>query len=139
AAGPPGPALRCPGVGEPPPAGETPRLEGCRPATEHGLPREAELGRLAIAERDPVKGGDVFVAREARGEPLEASFKADLADRDVHVVCGTIDGAVIGYAVVRRETLADGGRLGVLSDIFVEAEAREVGVGEALVDDVVDW
>ena len=114
-------------------------MEGCRPATDDDLPRLAELARLAIAELYPMKGGDVFVAREARGEPLEASFKADLADPDVHVVCGTIDGAVIGYAVVRRETLADGGRLGVLSDIFVEAEAREVGVGEALVDDVVDW
>ena len=27
----------------------------------------------------------------------------------------------------------------MLDDIFVEPEAREVGVGEAMVDDVVDW
>ncbi|HEX7275973.1 MAG TPA: GNAT family N-acetyltransferase [Acidimicrobiales bacterium] len=114
-------------------------MEGCRVATDDDLPRLAELARLAIAELTPMKGGDVFAAREARGEPIEASLKADLGDPDVRVLCGTLDGAVIGYAVVRLEGLGDGGRLGVLHDIFVELEAREVGVGEALVNDVVEW
>ena len=33
----------------------------------------------------------------------------------------------------------DGGVLGVLDDIYVEPEAREVGVGEALMDAVEAW
>ena len=114
-------------------------MEGCRPATEDDLPRLADLARLAIAELPPMKGGDVWAAREARGEPLDESLKPALVDPDTRVLCGTIDEAVIGYAVVRVEPLRDGGRLGVLDDIFVEPEAREVGVGEALVDDVIDW
>ncbi len=114
-------------------------MEGCRPATEDDLPRLAELARLAIAELLPMKGGDVFVAREARGEPLDESFKRALADPDTRVVCGTIDQAVIGYAVVHLDDLRDGGRIGVVDDIFVEPEAREVGVGEAMLDDVVTW
>jgi len=114
-------------------------MEGCRPAIEDDLPRLAELARLAIAELTPMKGGDVWAARDGRGEPLEASLKAALADPDTRVLCGTIDDAVIGYAVVRRERLRDGDRLGVLDDIFVEPEAREVGVGEALVNDVIAW
>ncbi len=114
-------------------------MEDCRPATEDDLPRLAELARLAIAELTPMKGGDVWADREARGEPLDENLKMALADPATRVLCGTIDGAVIGYAVVRIEPLRDGGRLGVLEDIFVEPEAREVGVGEALVDDVVDW
>ncbi len=107
-------------------------MEGCRPATDDDLPRLAELARLGIDELLPMKGGDVFVAREARGEPLEASLKAALADPDTRVLCGTIDDAVIGYAVARLEDLRDGGRMGVVDDIFVEIEAREVGVGEAM-------
>lgn len=114
-------------------------MEGCRAATDDDLPRLAELARLAVAELAPTKGGDVWAAREARGEPVEAGLKADLADPDCRVLCGTVDEAVIGYAVVRLERLRDGGRLGVLSDIFVEPGAREVGVGEAMVTSVIDW
>jgi GNAT superfamily N-acetyltransferase len=114
-------------------------VEGCRPATDGDLPRLAELARLAIAELSPMKGGDVWAAREARQEPLDESLKAALADPDTRVLCGTIDDAVIGYAVVHLDDLPHGGRVGVLDDIFVEQEAREVGVGEALVNDVIEW
>ena len=114
-------------------------MEGCRPATEEDLPRLADLARLAIDELHPMKGGDVWADRDARREPLDESLKHALADPDTRVLCGTIDDAVIGYAVVRIEPLPDGGRLGVLSDIFVEVDAREVGVGEAMIDDVTEW
>ncbi len=114
-------------------------MEGCRPATEDDLPRLAELARLAIAELTPMKGGDVWADREARWEPLDENLKMALVDPHTRVLCGTIDEAVIGYAVVRIEALRDGGRLGVLDDVFVEMQAREVGVGEAMVDDVVSW
>ena len=114
-------------------------MEACRPATEDDLPRLADLARLAIAELTPMKGGDVWADREARDEPLDENLKRALVDPDTRVLCGTIDGAVIGYAVVRIEPLRDGGRLGVLDDIFVEPGAREVGVGEALVNDVIAW
>jgi GNAT superfamily N-acetyltransferase len=114
-------------------------MEASRPATEDDLPRLAELARMAIAELAPMKGGDVWADREARGEPLDESLKRDLADPDTMVLCGTIDEAVIGYAVVRQDPLRDGGCIGVLEDLFVEPEARDVGVGEAMVDDVIAW
>jgi len=40
---------------------------------------------------------------------------------------------------VRIEGLRSGRPLGVLSDIYVEPDGREVGVGEVLVDAVVAW
>jgi GNAT superfamily N-acetyltransferase len=52
---------------------------------------------------------------------------------------GTIDGVVVGYAAAHHEQLADGSRLGVIDDLFVEPDARCVGVGEALMDRIVDW
>ncbi|MBV9411788.1 MAG: GNAT family N-acetyltransferase [Acidimicrobiia bacterium] len=114
-------------------------MEGVRPATEDDLPRLAELARAGIAELTPMKGGAVWAAREARPEPVEESLKASLADDQTRVVVGTIDDVPVGYAAVRIETLNDGSRLGIVDDIFVEEEARAVGVGEAMMGDLIAW
>jgi len=114
-------------------------VEGVRPATEDDLGRLSELARAAIAELTPTRGGAVWAAREARPEPVEDSLKASLADDATRVVVGTIDGVPVGYAAVRVEVLNDGSRLGVIDDIFVEEGAREVGVGEAMMGDLVAW
>ncbi len=114
-------------------------MEGVRPATEDDLGRLGELARAAIAELTPMKGGVVWAAREARTEPVEDSLKASLADDGTRVVVGTIDGVPIGYGAVHVEVLNDGSRLGVVDDIFVEEGAREVGVGEAMMGDLVAW
>src|SRR5437763_13969081 len=114
-------------------------MEGVRPATEGDLPRLGELARAAIAELTPMKGGAVWAAREARPEPVEDSLKASLADEHTRVVVGTIDDVPIGYAAVRVEVLNDGSRLGVVDDIFVEEGARAVGVGAAMMGELVAW
>jgi len=114
-------------------------VEGVRPATEDDLPRLAELARAGIAELTPMKGGVVWAAREARAEPVEESLKVSLADDATHLVVGTIDDVPVGYASVRLETLNDGSCLGVVDDIFVEEGAREVGVGEAMMGELIAW
>ncbi len=114
-------------------------MEGARPATPADLPRLAELARAAIEELAPTRGGAVWRAREARPEPLEDDLANALADPCVRLVAGTIDGVVVGYAAVRIEDLRDGTRLGVVDDIFVEEGARGVGLGEAMMNDLVAW
>src|SRR5438045_8628935 len=114
-------------------------MEGVRPATEDDLVRLAELTRAGIAELTPMKGGAVWAAREARPEPVEDSLKRALVDPETRTLVGTIDGFPVGYAVVHTEPLHDGTLLGVIDDIFVEEGARQVGVGEAMMADVVAW
>lgn len=114
-------------------------MEAVRPATAADLSRLAELAAAGIAELAPMKGGRVWSAREARQRPYADSIGADLADPHARVVVGTIDGTVMGYGVARVEVLADGSRLGVIDDLFVEEGARGVGVGEAMIDDLVAW
>ncbi len=114
-------------------------MEAARPATRDDIGRVAELARAAMAELEPTRGGSLFVAREARPEPLEDSFAADLRDPDAVVLAGTIDGTPIGYAAGRLEVVRDGRRLGVITDLFVEEGARGVGVGEALMAQLLDW
>jgi GNAT superfamily N-acetyltransferase len=114
-------------------------VEGVRPATDADLARLAELARAGIAELIPTRGGAVWAAREGRPEPVEESLRDDLAAPRSHVIVGTIDGFPVGYAVVRVEDLHDGSRLGVISDIFVEEDARGVSVGEMMMGDLVAW
>jgi GNAT superfamily N-acetyltransferase len=114
-------------------------LEATRPATAGDVPRLAELTAQAVAEQVDARGGRVWAAREARSVPADASLRAAIDDPAQLVVAGTIDGVVVGYAVARLDALRDGEALGVVDDIYVEEGARGVGVGEAMIDDVLDW
>jgi ribosomal protein S18 acetylase RimI-like enzyme len=112
-------------------------VEGTRPATPDDLPRIAELAELLRHELAPMKGGALWSAREARAEPFENAYGALLGHEDALVVVGTVDEAVVGFGVVSVEPLRTGERLGVISDLFVEPEARAVGVGEVMADALV--
>ena len=100
-----------------------------RPVTPDDEPRLRVLASEAIAEQADGRGGRIWSVREALREP----------DGETVRLVGTIDGVVVGYATVGTETLADGELLGVVTAIYVEAGAREVAVGEALLDDVIGW
>ena len=113
--------------------------EAARPASAADLPRIAELARAAIAELRPTKGGEVWARREARAEPVEQSLRADLDRQDTCMIAGTIDDVVVGYAVAVIERLSDGSLLARVTDLYAEPEAREVGVGEELLNAVIAW
>lgn len=114
-------------------------IEAARPATAADVPRLAELAAAAVAEQVDGRGGSVWSVREARAVPAAPSLAAEVEDPSVLVLAGMIDDAVVGYAAVRTETLRDGRTLGVITDVYVEPEARAVGVGERLLDAVVTW
>ena len=85
-----------------------------------------------------MRGGALWEVRESRSEPIAAMFGRLLDRQDAVVLVGTIDEVVVGYATLEFETLRDGGVLAVIGDLYVEPEARAVGVGEALATDLVD-
>lgn len=108
-----------------------------RPATAADLADLADLAQRAIAELTPHRGGELWRREAGRAVPVEESLTADLADRDVAIVAGCIDDVVVGYGVVRIVTLRDGSLLARVTDLFTQAEARAVGVGEAMMNDLV--
>lgn len=77
----------------------------------------------------------MLAAHRFRHQPQPVSLGTE---REL-VLAGTIDGAVVGYAMAHEEPLEDGGRVAVLTDVYVEPDARGVGVGAALLDAAVAW
>ena len=114
-------------------------MEAARPATEADLDHLVGLADRALAELAPTRGGGVFIAKEARAMPVLASFQEALEDADRSVWVGTVDDWPVGYAVGHIEALRNGETLGVIEDLFVEEEARDIGVGEALMGGLLTW
>ena len=110
-----------------------------RPAAGADLAALAELAAEAVGELTPERGGAGWRRQSARPVPTDLSLEADLEDEGSHVVAGTIDGTIVGYGVVRAEELLGGGLLGVISDLYTVPGARGVGVGEAVMDALIDW
>jgi len=108
-------------------------MEEWRPATPDDLPQIVELAPAMREELCAFRGGELFLTREAQPEPLDQSYRALLARDDTLVVVGTITDAVLGFGAVTVETLRTGQHLGVITELFVEPEARAVGVGEAMI------
>jgi len=113
--------------------------ESCRPVTAADLPRVAELAREAVEQLRPGRGGELWARQSARHEPFEDALVAELAAADHHLVVGTLDDIVMGYGVARVQELRDGGLLGVVSDLYTDPGCREVGIGELMMQALVDW
>jgi ribosomal protein S18 acetylase RimI-like enzyme len=111
--------------------------ETSRPATSADLPRIVELARDMRAELSAMRGGGLWAEREAWPEPLDDAYRSLLERDDAAVVVGAIDDAVVGFAGVVVETLRSGRTLGVITDLFVEEGARSVGLGDAMVIDLM--
>jgi GNAT superfamily N-acetyltransferase len=112
-------------------------VESARAATPSDIPVLAELARALRAEMREQRGGALWETREARAEPHAEAIAALLGRDDASVVVGTIDGAIVGFGIVEVENLRDGSRLGVIGDLYVEPEARAVGVGESIAAEIV--
>ncbi len=115
-------------------------METARTATLADLVDLTRLSRQAIAELGAQeRGGAVFAAREARPEPVDVGLVRALQDPDCAVVVGAVDEVAVGMASGRVEKLRDGRLLGVLDDLYVDPQARGVGVGEAMMNELLPW
>jgi GNAT superfamily N-acetyltransferase len=112
--------------------------EAVRAAAPEDLEGLVALVEAEIAELEASKGGDVWARRESHADP-RAAIAAALADPDHLVLAGTLDGVTVGVASVGLASLHDGAVIAVVGDLYVEPEARGIGLGEALMDAMVGW
>jgi GNAT superfamily N-acetyltransferase len=113
-------------------------LVGPAPAGPDDTPALAALWRAAIEDLQGRRGGALLADSLARPEPLEEWMERALRDPGRRLVIGTFDTAVVGFGSARRDG-APRSPLGVVEVLYVEPAARTVGVGEAIMDELVQW
>ena len=104
-----------------------------RPAVLADIPELVRLYGRLIEEMVALKA--VWALTEGLPEPLEHAFEAAITAGDSWVTVGSLDGAPVGFLLGRSEALlpqAGGERVAAVRLIYTEPEAREVGIGEAL-------
>jgi GNAT superfamily N-acetyltransferase len=106
-----------------------------RVATLGDLEEILRLYGLLTAEMIPLE--PIWPDADGLPEPESAALEALIADPATVVLVGEIDGVAAGMLIGSRESLPgrDGRReVGSVRYIFTEADAREVGVGEAMIE-----
>ncbi|HKH87229.1 MAG TPA: GNAT family N-acetyltransferase [Acidimicrobiales bacterium] len=114
----------------------TPRA---RRATSADLENALHLLEQAAAAVTLERGGHVHVQREFPTPPYADHLAALLHDPAACVAVGTVDDVVVGIAIATVETLRDSSSLARLEVLWVEPDAREVGLGEELIGLVTEW
>lgn len=112
-------------------------MESARRATAADADRVAELSGVLRSELAGQRGADLLLGAATALTP--AVVVAALAEPDTLVLVGCLDDVVVGYATATVDVLTDGTRVAVVGEMGVEPEARSVGVGEALVGEVLAW
>lgn len=109
-----------------------------RAATAEDLDVLADLAHIAVEELRPRRGGQVWYRSTARHAPAKTSLQTDLGDSATSLAVGTIDGTIVGYGVMRIEEMRDSTKIGMLTDLFTLEGARGVGVGEAVMNLLIE-
>ncbi len=109
-----------------------------RPVTADDLDALRVLVLEATRELRAQRGGSFLVDAIDRPTRDEAAMLAHVHDADRAAWVATIDDVAVGYAYASlRATTTT--RIVMIDELFTTPEARAIGVGERLVDEVSAW
>jgi len=117
-------------------------VESVRPALRSDSDACARLCSDALRELAHERGGALYTRREtgliAKALLRPGGLDRLLADRRRMTVVGQIDDVAVGIAIARQDAVGEAS-IGVLDALYVEREARGVGVGRMMLDALLSW
>jgi GNAT superfamily N-acetyltransferase len=118
---------------------ESPPVVEARRAAAEDLGELVRLYRLLEEEMVALKA--IWSLTAGLAEPVGDGLAAALDDPGAGLYVGTIDSVPVGFLLGRSEPMlpqAGGERIAAVRLIFTQSEAREVGVGEAMMELFLD-
>ena len=114
-------------------------MEAARRATSDDIEALIPLAAALREELREHRGGVMWELAESDSRDPDSRFVAALEQPDECVVVGTYEDAVVAYAWAVTIPLADGTLRAVIPEIYVDPTARKVGLGEAMLNEVIAW
>jgi GNAT superfamily N-acetyltransferase len=114
-------------------------LESVRDATSDDLAVVVALAEAFVTEQHAQRGGVVWAAQEGAALRHADDLAASIDDPRHLVLLGCIDDVEVALLLAHLEALPDDTTLAVVRCLYVDRDAREVGVGSALLAATVDW
>ena len=113
-------------------------MEAARPAQAVELPRLAELTMAGAAAAASFRGGELLTYGLHREDPdaVQAWLEGYIASSDRLLLAGTLHQSLVGVAAIHARSDPPVGSFDLL---YVEPDARGVGVGAAMVEAGTDW
>jgi GNAT superfamily N-acetyltransferase len=109
-----------------------------RPAGDGDVQDLAQLLVEAETELASQRGGTALLASHDRAPSASDSVLSALRDVDTLVWCGVWEGAVVGYSIARTSNEGDS-VIVTVTDLYTTPQARDVGIGEALLEAAIAW
>lgn len=113
-------------------------MEGARLAEPADLDAVEAVVRAATPEVRDARGGPLLLALDAEAGPIRDRVQRALDDDRGRVVVGTYADVVLGLGLGWTRLLPDGRPLGVIEVLVVDPEARGAGIGEAMMNLLLD-
>lgn len=110
-----------------------------RVATPDDLVHLVRLDEGLRRTLEGLRGGHIYLLRNHRSKPTDASYGADIDDPDKIVVIGCVRSYPAGFGVAGLTRLAGGYTLAEVTELFVESDLRGVGLGAQIMDRLIDW
>ncbi len=101
-----------------------------------------ELEKLAVKANEEMiqkRGGPTLDLLNPYYGDLPLMFSEAFDSEDSEVVVGTIDEVIVGFGIAEIYELQDGAPHASIRSLYVEEEARSVGVGEVMMNALLGW
>ena len=97
-----------------------------------------DLFTAARVETSSAKGFELWNQLESVGNAPGVTFQEFVADTQKAIVIGEYNNYPLGYMLIELLTIDDKFATNI-HEVFVDADAREVGIAEAIMDFTIDW
>ena len=114
-------------------------LENARIADANDSKELAKLALKANEEMVQKRGGLTLDLLNPYYGDLPLMFSEAFDSEDSEVVVGTIDEVIVGFGIAEIYELQDGTPHASIRSLYVEEEARSVGVGEVMMNALLGW